>query len=321
MYVGRDRFLAAAFRCADPTDTTADCPTSNILMASRDGVHWSILGDLPGSDATRRTSISTIQEDERGLFLGGLTVSGTTTQVGLWWSADGTDWKSLTDQPAFTSSACDRSADSIGAFYPIGDSLIAVGSAAWRSIDGQTWQCLGPVPDLRVTGGHDLLVGAGGTDPTSADNFLWLSRDGVSWQQTTETPDFMTPTPVADGFVALGQSFQAAPTALLTSADGETWTQQPVPFGTEILNENGRLESDGTRTVVVEDAPQATAESPGDVWVSSTDGSTWTRYPLPRHPSDYAQFSAVLGDRVVVAGDQEPGSAYGDELIWTATIP
>jgi hypothetical protein len=280
------------------------------LMASADGVNWSLIGTAPGR----------VYDDARGLFAfgSGQTVQGSKAELS--WSANGSGWKSLTDQPAFASGPCVSTGNPISGIYPIGNSLVAVGSAAaWSSLDGQTWQCLGRIPDVRINGGHDVLVGSGGTDPQSA-NYLWLSRDGATWQPTTETTDFMNPAPVASGFVAVGQSFFDAPAYLLTSPDGEQWNPQPVTFGSEILNESAPLASDGSRAVVVEDAPDSTAESPGDVWVSSTDGSTWSRYPLPRRRSDYAISAAILGNQVVVIGEDQ-GQNTPDGLIWTATIP
>ena len=292
---GQNRFLANA---------------SGGLMASPDGMHWSVIGSAPGR----------VYDDARGLFAFGSEQTTQGSKTELFSSADGSSWKSLTDQQAFTSGPCVSAGNPIGGIYPIGNSLIAVGSAAaLSSEDGQTWQCLGPIPNLRINGGHSLLVGSGSTDPQSPIEYLWLSHDGATWHATTETADFMNPAPVADGFVALGQSYNSAPAVLLTSADGEHWTPQPVAFGSEILNESAPLASDGSRAVVVEDAPDFTAESPGDVWVSSKDGSTWTRYPLPRHRSDYAISSAILGNQIVVFGEDEgQGNAA---LIWTATIP
>ena len=249
---GRGRFLAVAERG---------------LIASPDGLNWSILGSAPGG----------VYDDSRGLFAFGSVHTTQGSIAELWWSAGGSSWNLLSGQPAFTSGPCAAAGNPISGIYPIGNSLVAVGSAAaYSSVDGQTWQCLGPIPDVRINGGHDVLVGSGGTDPQSA-NYLWLSRDGATWQPTTETTDFMNPAPVASGFVAVGQSFFDAPAYLLTSPDGEQWNPQPVTFGSEILNESAPLASDGSRAVVVEDAPDSTAESPGDVWVSSTDGSTWTR--------------------------------------------
>ena len=71
--------------------------------------------------------------------------------------------------------------------------------------------------------------------------------------------------------------------------------------------------------MVVEDAPDFSAESPGDVWVSSTDGSTWARYPLPHRRTDYAIAAAIMGNQVVVIGEDELGGAPNG-LIWTTTI-
>ena len=165
---GQNRFLANA---------------SGGLMASPDGVHWSILGSAPPGR---------VYDDPRGLFAfrSGQTVEGSKAE--LWWSADGSSWKSLTDQPAFTSGPCLATRNPIGGIYPIDNALVAVDSAAaYGSVaDGQTWNCLGPIPNLRINGGHDLLVGSGGIDPQSA-NYLWLSQDGATWRQTTETSDFM----------------------------------------------------------------------------------------------------------------------------------
>ena len=279
-------------------------------MASPDGMHWSILGTAPGS----------VYDDPRGLFAFGSGITNQGSKTELWWSADGSNWQSLTNQPIFSSGPCAAPGNPITGIYPIGDTLVAVGSAATLSSqDGRTWSCLGQIPELRINGGHDVLVGSGATDPQSPIEYLWSSPDGSTWRQTTETWDFMNPAPVQDGFVALGQSFRDPPAFLLTSLDGERWTPQPVPFGSEVLNQSAPLASDGSRAIVVEDAGDFTAESPGDVWVSSTDGSTWTRYPLPRHRSDYAVSAAIMGDQLVVTGEDQQDDT-GNDLIWTATL-
>ena len=169
---------------------------SGALMASADGTHWSILGTAPGS----------VYDDPRGLFAFGSGTTNEGSKTELWWSADGSNWQSLTDQPIFSSGPCAAAGNPITGIYPIGDTLMAVGSAAaLSSQDGRTWKCLGQIPELRINGGHDILVGSGATNPQSPIDYLWSSPDGSTWHQTTETWDFMNPAPVQGGFVALGQ--------------------------------------------------------------------------------------------------------------------
>src|SRR5205823_5753899 len=104
--------------------------------------------------------------------------------TGLMWSVDGTSWKSLSDEPAFSSGPCHTGDDYIAGIYPMGNALVAIGSAAWRSLDGQSWKCVGAgSPQLRITGGHDVFVGSGDADPASPNEYMWLSRDGVDWQR------------------------------------------------------------------------------------------------------------------------------------------
>ena len=160
---GQNRFLANA---------------SGGLMASPDGVNWSVIGSAPGS----------VFEDARGLIAFATGQSQQDSKAELWWSADGSSWNPATDQPAFTSGPCLSAGNPISGIYSIGNALVAVGSAAaYGSDDGHTWQCLGPIPNLRINGGHNLLVGSGSTDPQSGIEYLWLSHDGATWQPTTQT--------------------------------------------------------------------------------------------------------------------------------------
>ncbi len=183
-----------------------------------------------------------------------------------------------------------------------------------------TWKCIGPTPHIAITYGHGVFVGAGAADPTSTNDHFWWSSDGVTWQQVIKAPFNTDITAVADGFVAIGGSEHfSPPTDVLTSPDGESWTAQNNPFAHVEVDQ---LSSDGNRAVVIEDADNPDTRDPGAIWVSSTDGTTWTRYQLPVRDGDYADSVAILGNRIVVTGSSyNNGNSDGSGVIWTAEIP
>ena len=86
----------------------------------------------------------------------------------------------------------------------------------------------------------------------------------------------------------------------------------------------GLVNSNGNRALVIEtDYSTVPGEvEPGAVWISSTDGSTWTRYQLPARDGDDAQSAALIGDTLVVTGSSyNNGDSDGSGVIWSAQIP
>lgn len=271
------------------------------LLQSPDGESWSSIGPAPGF---------ILYEDERGFLAGG---------DGLWSSSDGVDWEPLGGKLGFRGAGCPgRGWGGISMYgaYAAETGVVAVGDLrcdtrvvriAWISTDYEEWQPFATTPVLDVVQANGIYVGI------DAQARIRKSRDGLSWGRPIETLLNVQVFAVGSGFVALeGWSPGADPEVLLTSADGQSWTEQPSPFGGSVRD---LAASDGTRAIVFENGPFEIG--PGAVWISSTDGATWVRHQLPTRQGDRARSVAILGNRVVVIGRLNDASS----VTWVADIP
>jgi hypothetical protein len=155
-----------------------------------------------------------------------------------------------------------------------GGRYVAVGldGAAVASSDGATWRAgdTGVTYGLgAVTYGNGLYVAVGQGSSMAA--VVLTSPDGLEWTQRWFDPDRRLNDVAWCGgrFVAVGYD---AHQEVLTSADGISWTPQPVGFSA------GQIESNGALCLAVGDSTQATA-----------DGLHWeVRGPAPEWPQDLA---------------------------------
>jgi hypothetical protein len=314
------RFLMVGSRCAYPLpDYAGGCGTSDVLMSSTDGATWTELGTVggtPGDDA------SNFYEDVRGWFASGS--HGYDNPVpGVWHSVDnGLNWD-FNPNPWPNPGQCTSTyGPDLGQIYADGADLIAIGSGIWRSSDGLAWTCVGPIPRIVITYAHGTYVGEGSGSVDSAADTFWQSDNGIDWHKTQKAPLNTSLVPVAEGFVGIGGGDRyAPPTSLLTSTDGRSWMQQPYPFGTADVE---LVPFNGDRALVIEtDYSTIPGEiEPGAVWVSSTDGTTWTRYELPPRDGDNAQSAALIGNELVVTGSSyNNGNSDGSGVIWSTQVP
>lgn len=315
------RFLAVAYRCSSRMLLgTTDCARSEVLLASADGLTWTELGTVVTEGDG---GAGLFYQDQNEIVAFGSRRDGQTSQEGQWRSVDGgLNWDFVSD-PSLTSGPCaGENAAGINQIYSDGSHLIGIGSGIWHSTDGITWDCIASGPPLAATYGHGTFIGVGSKDPSASPEWFWVSDDGINWRKVQDAP-FSTDTPlvVADGFVTLaGAEGYGPPNKLLTSSDGQSWTQQPYPFGDAEVE---LAASDGIRAVVIEDDYSSTggADEPGAIWVSSSDGVSWTRYQLPRRIGDSADSASILRDRVVVTGLTSTGNTDDDAVLWSAQIP
>jgi hypothetical protein len=287
-------------------------------MSSSDGITWSVLGSLPGNFPDQ-DEIQVVYDGKDGLYAAGYLGQQGSGGPALWSSPDGSQWTSASNQASFQTGPCVETEHvGMSEIGLIGETLFAAGHAVWSSSDGIVWDCVGVPPNVREVIAHDVIVGSGGNDPSTEQ--LWLSPDGQAWDATIDVPTFLSPAAVADGFVALDEnSRREIEHVLYTSTDGNSWTPQQNPFGSVLL---WRVASDGSRAVVLEPAIDEGVAGPGNVWVSSTSGSQWTRYRLPVVPQQDATSAAIVGSRLVIAGiDSSTGNTSGAELIWVADLP
>ena len=313
-------FLVLGLRCAFALpDYAGGCGQSEVLLSSSDGSGWTELGTVatyPDGGVT-----GPFYRDQTQILAPGSSGPEDSVETGIWRSIDGgLNWDFITD-PVFNAGKCvgDRGGV-VGEIVSDGTQLIAFGTGIWESVNGLTWECLSPAPRFVIKYGHSVFVGTGATDSSSLPDWFWLSNDGVSWQQIQKAPINSSITPVAAGFVALGGGERfSPPNEVLTSADGHTWADQLYPFGDRDM---GQLASDGNRAALLEGSDLSGTPDPGAVWVSSTDGTTWTRYQLPVRDGDSADSVAILGDRVVVTGSSyNNGNSDGSGVIWSAQLP
>jgi hypothetical protein len=300
------------------------CPTycvssDSYLLTSPDGISWSVLGQLPGEP----NAISTVYESDFGYFAGGtIGQGGGIGPAGIWRSIDGANW-SLADQDTPQPSVCaPTKRDEIMEFYSTDKGLVASGTASWLSIDGKHWRCVSDQLQFNVVGGDSEFVAAGedGTapgDPDAIFQTLWSSNDGVHWSLSTTVPDDVDVAAVDRGFFALteGYPMNAADGLLFTSADGKIWIERAYPFGSHVVE---GLVSDRKRAAAVEEEDTGLgASAPGALWISSSDGTAWTSYQLPKGDGDEVDGEvALFGDTVVVSGSGSNG-----DVLWVAQIP
>ena len=315
------RFLAIGSRCAYPLpDYAGGCGRAEVLLSSTDGLSWTELGTV----ATQPDGAWNFYQDRRGFFAMGDRDTDSSQVSETWRSSDGgLNWDLVSNSWVDADQCAGDYESAVGQIFPDGVNLIGIGSAIWRSNDGLTWTCVGRTPSgIEITYAHGIFVGAGYTDASSESEQFWRSDDGVDWQKTQAAPSSVEITSVADGFVAIGGGDKyTPPNKLLISPDGRSWTKQPYPFGDADVRLVG---SDGSRALVIEDDYSSIPGevAPGAIWVSSADGSTWTRYQLPPRDGDTADSAALLGNELVVTGSSyNGGDTQGDGIIWSTQIP
>jgi hypothetical protein len=294
-------FEATTHQCVDGSCTYA-------LVDSQNGVTWTQVASLTLA-MPANVQMSLFHDDQAGFLASTSTIPPGAQGVGLWYSPDGTTWTNAGDEAAFTENPCGqsiRSDASISEIYRAGTVLVARGvivctdrgfGRLWTSTDGQTWTSAGQPDAEGIVTGHDVFV---------ASNFdrevgILFSSDGIHWTNAKGQPSLnCSKASIASGF--LGVCVNPFGENLSTSADGRTWQTQTAPPDMPV----GALSSDGQRAV--------TAINGSGIFLSSTDGLTWTRYALPNDEGQLVDAAAILGDRVVLW-------SYEDPRIWIADIP
>jgi len=285
-----------------------DVPGAWVLLQSFDGLNWNVGGNVPDGALT-------IYRTPDGLLAGGVPSAAGPVGVGLWSARAASDWTSSTDQPAFSDRRCTVSRfPGITSFWPLNGAIAAAGSAVWTSADGATWQCAGR-PELNVVGGHDVLLGTPKGQTGVPSGSIWLSTDGAHWTKTKDVEFAVDVAAVRAGFVAITDEY-GVHNALFTSPDGQQWTRQANPFGSQDVVTRG--EPDGERAIALEVGEYPGGVSPGGIWISSVDGATWTRYQLPMRDGDNPGWAAILWNDLVVTGQYGPS---GSSVLWTAKVP
>lgn len=212
-------------------------------------------------------------------------------------------------------------------------------AAAWISPDGRTWTQVPHSESLDAgsfkdttedpsTGGMaDVIAGPGGlvavgstcrstppTAPPACEPAIWSSADGTSWERVAGVPGrsgwLKAIATSGSGYVAVGATQTCDPSVstdpwgcpalVLTSPDGQTWTQQPFEQPGDLRT----LTAIGGRYF-------ATAPfGPSTVWTSS-DGAVWT-------PADVQGGPTTAGSGNNAAWHF---AATPDTAVWIGTPP
>lgn len=192
----------------------------------------------------------------------------------------------------------------------------------WSSPDGEHWQSVGGLAGLGEglyasqivgnRGGYELSVYA----DSAPRQILLHSSDGLTWTPSQALQgSFVRLTATNSGFFAWSQDGPTAAERSAGSADGLTWTSQPVGPSGVIAD-----------VVGVGDALVAVATEPPSVtprvWTGSMESGTvsWSQQPPPAFSGGSIAALASDGQRVIAVGWQrstlEPAVWFTDGKEW-----
>jgi hypothetical protein len=283
-----------------------DCAKDTVLFESANGEEWQELGAITTDPAVARP----VAETPFGYFAAGVLNWQSRDQPGLWRSSDARQWEPVSD--ALDTQNCGLPLQGwVSDLVMIPSGLMAVGSGAWLTRDGITWECVPGVPQAEIVSGHGVFVGSG--------SWVSVSNDGLTWDRTDYVfPGYSEAVPVGDGFVAIGSvsdvHLPQRVRSIATSPDGRTWSERRNVLGKAPIV---GVSSDGERALAL----RTEDSRPGTVWLSSPDGVQWSPYALPRQSGDYASSAVILGDRIVVTGSHDHFGDGGTAIVWVADIP
>ena len=244
-----------------------------IVATSSNARDWVLVTDDPAFDGVRLTSVLAT---EMGFIAGGVDED----RAAVWISSPAGEWRRV------TLPRTESGIDSVAAMAVDGDRIVAVGSGAWFSDDGDTWELAATVPTEAAGGAlagrlHFSPVGCGGSLATveatglgfvaagtvgcDARVTIWRSPDGETWD--SEEPEAFADATVSDvaeidgRLVALGAARGAAAAWALTERGWDALEALEAPGGSAI---HAVVPLQGGYAAVID----------GDPWRSS-DGASW----------------------------------------------
>jgi hypothetical protein len=297
VWPSRGRYLGIGIHSICPSFCTG---ADDYLLSSPDATDWIVVGQLPPAPA----GIFGVYETDLGFFAVGQTdFWNNGKHAGMWHSSDGTEWTSLSDEPAFQPGGCgSEDVGSIDSVYQTALGLLAFGIGEWLSADGALWMCT----DSRPVGGVQRVDdGFVGVRYENKEVGVWRSQDGIKWTRSGAIDGSFDIVPVESGFVAVEEGdprlgrFQS----VKTSADGESWEEDAHPFQPAYVY---GLKSNGTTAVAVDQSDPA-------IWLSSPDGSDWTRYAVPTDSGGTGEYEledvTLFGGTLIVTLGRAEGGA------------
>lgn len=139
------------------------------------------------------------------------------------------------------------------------------------STDGTTWTSrtanfsTGSIFNIKYINNIFMAVGSSGRIATSTDGITWTSRT------TGVTVALRTCSYGASTYIASGDS-----NTIIYSTDLVTWTTASNPGGITNNNTNWYSASFNNDIFLVSSTPAFTSNGPGNTYITSTDGITWT---------------------------------------------
>ncbi len=203
-----------------------------------------------------------------------------------------------------------------GAFIAILSSQEEQSAIVLRSVDGESWTVVGPLPDSRgawvmsIAGNESAIVAAGGA-PAPKRPGIWSSPDGISWTRlpASGADGLLDASPVAAnsaGFVAVGDGIGVTP--WVSSDPAHAWQHVGSRVASQDAGVIGVAPS-GTGFVAVgwsnpHPTPEASAQTAdAGAWLSE-DGRTWTPSAVTGGAGVALWSVAAQGSRLVALGDQ-----------------
>lgn len=265
----------------------------NALLVAGNGVYAA--GSVPATSDANNSSSSKATNS-----------SGGANDASVWASTDGITWKQVAAPTAFAGDGD----HTITSLVSLGSGFVAAGGArrgqswspaSWISPDGRSWSQAsetfpmptGPRPDTEGTVVHGLA---------------------------TTTDDPATATTAAADLAAVGGSPSAQ--RLWTSRDGTSWTSVALPANAAGASDwrAGRVATDATTTVVVDD-------SPGSPRVLVDQPKGWTEasatpapFGAPRATATPVRLLTSGSTTVLVAQVTTPGQILGTETTSAAVF-
>ncbi len=215
-----------------------------------------------------------------------------------------------------------------------------VPAQVWTTADGVTWD-LATIPFpadadpeyqepgevTSITAGGPGYVAAGFYHrlDTGRRSLIWTSTDGRAWTLVPHDPVFengvvahLVPWSgelLAFGYVSAGAGGGGADAKMWSSPDGVTWKAEALQLPAGLTMQFAVAATDGLWAY----GATAGVDTAGDgesIILTSIDGRTWTRSPLPRRDRDLAAPSGELLALVRVGWDigTAPGTYRTDDL-------
>jgi hypothetical protein len=221
-------------------------------------------------------------------------------------------------------------AGSLSDVIPIGDGLLAVGAdthgtTIWRGTAAGTWTrldtdrfALADEVGLRPTSHGIVASGSQETgDHGVTYSAIWTSTDGSAWSPPVVVGDeFRRITRVVElaGRLVALVSGNGAPTNLVSSIDGRTWSRTPA-FGPLASSAPSDVMVAGTRLVAIGVGEGDTAAA----WYSDDGGASWQAADLPPGGPGSTMTSVTLGpDGLVAVGSVAGMSDVAVPAIWSS---